>query len=172
MAMTSKRWMWCVVVAFCCAVAGCESNNKDDNGRDRDLERAAKRDRRRVRDRDLDRRPDPVIAQDRDRDRRDPIEDRAGRTGDRRRGMQEIPTSATALEGGGAAGLEYEPSRDGVVYVYDVDDDRVIYVGRVRDRERFRLDPDGGRALINNRTVFRSDLNPRHRYRLYFDRAG
>lgn len=68
--------------------------------------------------------------------------------------------------------MEYEPSRDGVVYVYDVDDDRVIYVGRVRDRERFRLDPDGGRALINNRTVFRSDLNPRHRYRLYFDRAG
>lgn len=179
--MASKRWMWCAVLTLCCVAGGCESDNKDHNRRDRNLERAARRDRGHARDRDLDRRPDPVIAHDRDRDRRDPIGDRAGdriddragdRTGDRRRGMQEIPTSATALEGGGAAGLEYEPSRDGVVYVYNVDEDRVIYVGRVRDRERFRLDPDSGRALINSRTVFRSDLNPRHRYRLYFDRAG
>lgn len=170
--MTSQRCIWRAVVTLCCVAGGCESDNRDDNVRDRSLERAARRDRREQRDRDFDRRPDSVIARDRKRERRDPIDDRAGRTGIRRRGMREIPTSAIPLSGGAAAALEYEPSRNGVVYVYDVDDDQVIYVGRVRDRERFRLDPDGGRALINSRTVFRSDLNPRHRYRLYFDRAG
>jgi hypothetical protein len=77
-----------------------------------------------------------------------------------------------AVDAGEGSNLTYEPSRDGVLYVYDVDDDRVIYVGRIRDRERFQLDPDGNRATINNRTVMRSDLNPRHRYRLYFDRAN
>jgi hypothetical protein len=76
------------------------------------------------------------------------------------------------VDTGSGSLLEYEPTRNGVIYVYDADDDEVIYVGRVQDRERFRLDPETGRALINSRTVFRSDLNPRHRYRLYFDRAN
>lgn len=156
-------------VALTC-VAGCESENSDDKVRDKDLERIARRDRRardRDLDRDLDRRADPVIA--RDRDRRDRIDDRATT---RRPGMEEIPAAAEAVDTGEGTRLEYEPTRDGVIYVYDADDDRVVYVGRIRDRERFRLDPDAGRGVINSRTVFRSELNPRHRYRLYFDRAG
>jgi hypothetical protein len=108
---------------------------------------------------------------DKDRDDSD-SEKLSRREGDARsRGMDEIPRGATEVEGGEGR-LEYEPSRDGVIYVYDVDHDQVIYVARVRDRERFRLDPEGDRATINTRTVFRGDLNPRHRYRLYFDRAG
>ena len=106
---------------------------------------------------------------DRDRKDRERLDDRPASRG---RGMDEIPPGATAVEGGEGSRLEYEPSRDGVIYVYDADADQVVFVGRIRDRERFRLDPDGGRALINSRTVMRSDLNPRHRYRLYFDRAN
>ena len=86
-------------------------------------------------------------------------------------GMDEIPTDAQAVDTGAGARLNYEPTRDGVIYVYDTDADKVIYVGRIRDREQFRLDPDAGRAQINTRTVFRSDMNPRHRYRLYFEPA-
>lgn len=161
------RWTLCAAVALTCA-AGCESNNGDDEVRDKDLERIARRERR-ERDRDLerglDRDVDPVVARDRDR------LDRADRANDRRPGMGEIPAEAQAVDTGEGSRLEHEPDRDGVVYVYDADDDRVIYVGRVRERERFRLDPEGNRALINSRTVFRSDLNPRHRYRLYFDRS-
>ena len=139
--------------------AGCESN-KDDEAGDRERDRLSRRDR------DRDRDPDLVIGRDRDRAGR--LDDRSAR---RPRGMAEIPDGAIKVEGGEGALLNYEPSRDGVMYVYDADDDRVIYVSRVRERERFRLDPEAGRATINSRTVFRSDLNPRHRYQLYFDRA-
>jgi hypothetical protein len=149
----------CILVAALlsvCLLAGCNSDNKDDKPRNRD--RIARRDRQRARDRVDDRSPDPVIARDRDR------------TG-RRTGMDEIPADAQAVDTGTGARLEYEPTRDGVLYVYDTDSDQVIYVGRIRDREQFRLDPDAGRAQINTRTVFRSDMNPRHRYRLYFEPA-
>ena len=106
---------------------------------------------------------------DKDRKDRERLDDRPA---SRSRGMDEIPPGATAVEGGEGSRLEYEPSRDGVIYVYDADADQVVYVSRIRDREVFRLDPEGDRATINSKTVFRSNLNPRHRYRLYFARAG
>ena len=168
------RWILCVfTAAVALSAVGCESNK--DKVEDEDLDKIARRERNqraRERERDLDRdldRPDSVIARDPDpRDRRD-----TGRAGDRRRvGMDEIPREAVAIEGGDAAGLRYEPARDGTVYVYDADEDRVVYVGRVQAKERFVLDPSGNKATIDGKTVFRSDLNPRNRYRLYFDRAG
>jgi hypothetical protein len=149
-------------MALLLGLAGCETN-KDQDRDERDADRLARRERRRERDRLRD--DDTVIAS-----RRDRLDDRTSR---RTRGMEEIPSGATEVEGGLTAGrLEYEPTRDGVVYVYDEDDDQVIYVARVRDGERFRLEAENDRATINTRTVFRGDLNPRHRYRLYFDRAG
>jgi hypothetical protein len=158
-----KLWAFCLTTILACVVAtGCESN-KEDKVRDKDFERIAGRTSDRDADRDRDRDVDQVIT--RDRDRRD-----TGRA-ERSRGMQEIPAEALEVEGGKGARLEYEPSRSGVIYVYDVDNDRVIFVGRVRDRERFRFDPETNRATINSKTVFRSDLNPRNRYRLYFDPA-
>lgn len=169
----SKPWVLCAVSVLSCVVAaGCESNNDDEGVRDKDLERIARRDRQRQRERDRD--LDPIVARDRDRDRdRDAPRDRSlDRAGDRRPGLREIPADAMAVETGEGERLEHTAARDGVVYVYDVDDDRVVYVGRIREREQFRLDPGGGRGLINSRVVFRSDLNPRHRYRLYFDPAG
>ena len=147
-----------VVVLACVASIGCESSDKKDSQKERD--RIARRERNRAGDRGVD----PVIARDRiGRDRT------GGRIG---RGMDEIPPQATQIDAGSGPVLEYEPTRDGVIYAYDVDSDQVVYVGRIRDRERFRLDPDNGQALINSRAVFRSDLNPRHRYRLYFERAN
>jgi hypothetical protein len=107
---------------------------------------------------------DPVVAHD-----RTSHSSTGSRTG---RGLEEIPAQAKQVDAGSGPVLEYEPTKDGVIYAYDVDNDRVVYVGRIRDRERFRLDPDRGQGLINSRTVFRSsDLNPRHRYRLYFEPA-
>jgi hypothetical protein len=158
------RWLLCVLTAAAAlGVAGCESNN--DKVEDEDLEKIARRERNqreRERERDLDD-PDPVIAREPDRD------------GDRnsdRRGMSEIPREAVAVEGGEGVGLRYEPARDGTIYVYDIDADRVVYVGRLQSKERFVLDPSGNRATVDGKTVFRSDLNPRNRYRLYFDRTG
>src|SRR3954452_23203471 len=149
------RWTLCAVVTTAFVVAGCDSTDKEKE-RQKDLDKQARREQKQ-RERDRLNNPDTVIAHDRTT---------RGGASDRTRGMDEIPTTAPPVEGGAATGLEYEPTRDGVIYAYDVDADRVIYVGRIRDRERFRLDPEGGRAMINNRTVFRSDINPRHRFRL------
>ena len=174
------RWFLCVLsAAVALSAVGCESMNgnaedeekiarRERNQRARERERELDRDLNLDRDRDRDR-PDSVISRDPEpRDRRD-----TGRVGERRRaGMDEIPRGAVAVEGGEGEGLRYEPSSDGTIYVYDVDEDRVVYVGRVQARERFVLDPSGNRATIDGKTVFRSDLNPRNRYRLYFDRSG
>jgi hypothetical protein len=148
-----NRWILAAAFAGVLFAAGCESDNKD---KPKKHDRVAHRNGGRA---PYDERsPDPVIARDRDRT-------------DRRTGLDEIPADAKPVDTGTGSRLDYEPTRDGVLYVYDSDADSVIYVGRIRDREQFRLDPDAGRAQINTRTVFRSDLNPRHRYRLYFEPA-
>jgi hypothetical protein len=149
---------------------GCESDSKDDLD-DRDIYRRDRAERRRERDldRDLPRDRDRVRADDRVISR-DP--DRRADAG-RRRGIDEIPAEAVAVEAGeGRSGMTYTAERDGTVYVYDVDEDRVIHVGRMMANERFRLLPEDDEATLDGRPVFRSDLNPRHRYRLYFDRRG
>ena len=177
MTFSPRRVLCAMAVLSCVVTAGCESNNDEDKVRDKDLERIARRDRReqRERDRTLDRDLDPIVGRDRDRSLprdRDRLDDRiSDRAAERRPGMREIPADALAVDTGEGGRLQYEPNRDGVMYVDDADDDRVVYVGRIRGREQFRLDPEGNRALINDRVVFRSDLNPRHRYRLYFDAA-
>jgi hypothetical protein len=106
---------------------------------------------------------------------RDPDRRTTGSRGDtgRRRGINEIPAEASAVEGGeGRSGLTYTAENDGTVYVYDVDDDRLIHVSRVMANERFRLIPEDDVATLDGRPVFRSNLDARHRYRLYFDRRG
>ena len=157
------RWVLCVfTAAVILSAVGCDSNK--DKVEDEDLDKIARRERNqreRERERDLDN-PDSVIARNPDR----------GGDSSRRRGMDEIPREAVAVEGGEGVGLRYEPARDGTIYVYDIDSDRVVYVGRLQSKERFVLDPSGNRATVDGKTVFRSDLNPKNRYRLYFDRTG
>jgi hypothetical protein len=160
------RWVLIALVASAGVVAGgCESNQKDRVG-DKDFEKIARRERNRERNRNRDRRdadsPDQVVAR----------RDRAERANPRSRGMDEIPADAVAVDRGNGADLRYEAPGDGAVYVFDEDDDRVVYIGRLQGRERFVFDPADDRATVDGKTVLRSDLNPRHRYRLYFDRAG
>jgi hypothetical protein len=156
------RWVLIALVASAGVVAGgCESNEKD-RVEDKDFEKIARRERNRNRDqRDADS-PDQVVAR----------RDRAGSANPRSRGMDEVPADAVAVDRGNSADLRYEAPSDGAAYVYDKDDDRVVYVGRLQARERFVFDPADDRATVDGKTVLRSDLNPRHRYRLYFDRAG
>jgi hypothetical protein len=165
----SQRFLRCVsalVVVGTVALAGfgCESTNKDKEAEKRDKQ-AAKQEKR-AREREQASRsdsPDQVIG------RHDTTRDRdTGRTS---RGLDEIPTTATRVDEGNATRLTYSPTRDGTVYVYDADDDRVILSTRVRRDERFVLDPDANRATIDGRTVLGTGLSARHRYRLYFDRG-
>lgn len=152
-----SRWLPRVVFALA-LVAGCESNDKSDKPK-----KHRTHDTTSTHDRDA---PDPVIGREPSRDTRD----RSTST----RGMDEIPRSAervdTASSTSSSSRLTYEPTRAGTIYVYDADADRLLYAGAVRDRDRFVLDPAGGRATLNGRTVYSGDLSSRGRYRLYFDR--
>ena len=65
-------------------------------------------------------------------------------------------------------GVSFKTPHDGKLYVYDVDAKRVIWSGFMRDGERFQTDSNSGRASIDGQSVINRDLNPDHRYRLYF----
>ena len=160
----SFRWLLsAVVLAGCVGAIGCESDNEDPDRKDREeLERIERREREQARERDLDP-PDQVIGRD---------TDRLDREGSRaRRGIDEIPTTANRVAEGDSPRLTFRPTRDGTLYVYDADDDRVVYSGAVRADDRFVMDPADDRATVNGRTVLGADLSPKHRYRLYFDRG-
>ena len=155
----------CVILAVVAGVfgAGCQSSkDKEEQKRQKRLERQARRDRARNPE-DETRGPDQVIG------RRDSgSSDRSDRSP---RGLQDVPTTATRVDEGAGPRLTYSPTRDGTIYVYDSDGDRVILSTRLRQDERFVLDPDANRATVDGRTVLGTGLNPRNRYRLYFDRG-
>jgi hypothetical protein len=76
-------------------------------------------------------------------------------------------TSEIAREGLG--GLSYQPDRDGVIYLYDVDDERVVDRKMIRGGERYTFDPKRDIATIDGQIVTERQINDRHRHRLYFD---
>jgi hypothetical protein len=63
--------------------------------------------------------------------------------------------------------VTYKTPHDGRLYVYDVDDRKVIYQGEMRDGEAFTVDLRDDRASLAGRAV-NARLNRDHRYRLYF----
>lgn len=108
----------------------------------------------RRRDSDLDR----TSSRDRVRDDRD------------LRGLSDVPRDAVRVEEGEGQTLRYEAARDGRVYVYDEDDDRVVYTGKLYRGERFIADPDKDVLSVNGKRLGDVNLRSAHRYRVYFAR--
>ena len=83
-----------------------------------------------------------------------------------------IPTGAhLAREIDQDGSLNYKAAHDGKLYLFDVDTKRVIWSGSVRDNDHLSIDSRDNRVTLNNdQNVLRNnrDLNPDHRYRLYF----
>jgi hypothetical protein len=97
------------------------------------------------------------------RDRTDRRDDGRNRAGDK------VPLSATLVGEGRDEELTYRASRDGTIYVYDAEDERVIGSAGIRDGQRFTIAPDRNRATINNDEVDVGKLSTRRNYRVYFD---
>ena len=157
---TRVRWFIPAVVIVAGVLAvGCENKEKEAEKRDKKLERQDRREHERAaeRDRASDRDPDQVIG-------------RSDRSGSRTT-VRDVPSTATRVDAGAGPRLNYTPTRDGMLYVVDADDQRLVFSNRLRTDERFVLDPDDNRATIDGRTVLGTGLYPRHRYTLYFDRA-
>lgn len=168
MSAAIRRIASALAVVLCVAAAGCESMGKgEQTRREEKLAKQARRERNRAereRLRDRDTAPDQVIG--RNRDRRPVDDERASR------GLDDVPATASRVDEGDGPRRTYSPTRDGTLYVYDADDQRVIFSTRVRADERFVLNPEAGRATLDGRTVLGTGLSARNRYRLYFDRSA
>lgn len=83
---------------------------------------------------------------------------------------EEIPTTAMmAVEGDER--LSYTAPHDGKVYVYDVNDDRMLYSGDVKEGDAVTVDPEKSLILIEGRTAMEDGVRDGHRHRVFFDEA-
>ena len=135
------------------AIPAC-SDLDDDSDRDRDDQ---VRSDRISRDRDRDRYED-----DYDRDRYD----RATR--DRRSDAYGVPRGAVVVEEGDGKTLKHKPAHAGRAYLYDEDDDRVVYDVRLRPNESLVIDPDADSIKVDGARDAKVNLRAKHRYRLYY----
>ena len=140
------------------AVTGCSSLTGDDDDDDYDLDddRISTR-----RDRDDD------YYRDRTRDRRDRADDdwydsssTYNDTG--------VPSRARLVKQSDGRDIYFRAPENGTVYLFDVDDRRVVYSGKLRRGERFRLNAEDHAARIEDNVVMDRSAYRDHRYRLYF----
>ena len=156
------------LAAGCESLGGSSSSSRRDRERDVDRDGISDRYDRRTDDgdyrrsdprdgdvvgRDPARRGDSTVARDRDL-----------------RGLSQIPRDAVKVEEGVGDALRYEAERDGRVYVYDEDDDAVVYKGTLERGEEFVVDPEADVLSADGRRVGDVNLRAAHRYRLYFMR--
>lgn len=81
-----------------------------------------------------------------------------------------IPGSAQLMGSGQNKEISFSPSRDGVVYVYNDDRNRVVSRHDIRDGQDFVLSPGRGRATIDGKSVATDEFDTRTNYRVYFNR--
>lgn len=96
---------------------------------------------------------------DRDRDR-GPQAERLDRRG--------LPRDAMMLEEGRGS-LSTRARDTGTIYLYDMDDNRVVWSGQIERGDRFAIDPDADSAMVNGRMVYHDDSVRRHRHQIYID---
>lgn len=85
--------------------------------------------------------------------------------------LSDIPRDAKRIDADYSGRLHYQAGHDGRIWLYDSTDDLVIYSGKLLRDERFVVEPEEDRLSINGKRIGPVNLHPKHRYRLYFDRA-
>jgi len=86
-------------------------------------------------------------------------------------GKMAIPAGAEEVEAGRGE-LRYSAQRDGKVWVYDAETDKMVYTGPIRDGDRITVDPDRNQIVVGGQTVSEQPLISDHKYRIYFKRRG
>lgn len=83
---------------------------------------------------------------------------------------RDIPGTAEQVKSvNGRDNVTYRPDRDGILYVYNSTDRRLIWSGNIERDQRFVLDPTDNRISIDGRKITDARMNPDDNYRLYFD---
>lgn len=78
-----------------------------------------------------------------------------------------VPGGATILDQGKGP-LKATARESGTVYLYDADDQRVVWSGNISRGQEFAVDPDADRAVIDSEPVYRQNLERNHTHRIYF----
>ena len=84
-------------------------------------------------------------------------------------GKSVIPAGASEVESGRGE-LMYEAVRDGRVWVYDAETNKMAYTGPVRDGDRVRVNTQTNQITVGGQTVSEQPLIRDHEYRIYFKR--
>jgi hypothetical protein len=88
---------------------------------------------------------------------------------------EQVPPNAQLLVQGDRQ-LTYSAPRDGEVYVYDVDDETLLYSGQVQKGQSITVDPEEDRIMIDSKLALEKDIHAGNKHRIYFvpdrDRAG
>ena len=80
---------------------------------------------------------------------------------------EQVPTNAR-LEMQGDRLLTYTAQRDGEVYVYDADDRKLLYSGKVEKGQAVTVDPDEDKIMVDNKLALEKDISAGNRHRIYF----
>lgn len=155
--MCLPRWMLALALGVG-MVAGCDMFNGDDDDDDALSTRSGDR----YSDR-YDSRGGAVIGNDRDSDRYDSSRTASGL--DRDSG---IPAGAQIVGEMDGPNITYRAREDGRVYIFDNNDQKLVWSGRLRDGERFVLQPGRHEATINGSPVGLPKLGSGHGFTLYF----
>jgi hypothetical protein len=78
-----------------------------------------------------------------------------------------VPGGAVILDQGKGS-LSARARENGTVYLYDVDDQRVVWSGKIKRGPDFAVDLDADRAVIDSEPVYRQNLERTHTHRIYF----
>jgi hypothetical protein len=81
--------------------------------------------------------------------------------------ISEVPREAERIEEGRGE-LSWAARADGTIYLYDVNDRRVVDTQRVRKGQRYTIAPERDLATLDGRPVYEQNLDRDHTHRLYF----
>jgi hypothetical protein len=81
---------------------------------------------------------------------------------------KQIPLAANMVSEGRTS-VAYTGVNDGVAYVYDTRDDRVVWSGPVQRGQTVRVDMDNDRVLVGDRLAAEKVLRSGHDHQIYFE---
>lgn len=82
------------------------------------------------------------------------------------RAEQIPPNARMAIQGDRQ--LAYTAPRAGEIFVYDSDDDTLLYSGKVEKGQVVSVDPEEDKIMLDNQLVVEKDIHAGNRHRIYF----
>lgn len=79
-----------------------------------------------------------------------------------------VPPTAKLREEGDRL-LIYTAPTNGIAYIYDATDDKLIYSGDLQRGQQLKLDASKDQVDLDDQVVWEETLQPGNMYRIYFD---